>query len=194
MPNQPREIAPNFSPHDPRSICNLILDEADKVGRRITNLALQKLLYFAHGLYLIETKGPLVTGYFEAWHYGPVHPVAYEAFKSAGNQLIGFRAIGRDLLTRSVRTLPECREERAVGLIRRIVSTYGQMSAGRLVDVSHAKGAPWDFVVNESRTGVVLGMRIPDDVIVSLFSRHKVSVGPEPKYGEPSEDYPFGRN
>jgi uncharacterized phage-associated protein len=35
------------SPFDPRSICNLILDEADKAGRAITNLALQKLLYFA---------------------------------------------------------------------------------------------------------------------------------------------------
>jgi len=60
------------SPFDPRSIANFMLDEADRVGVGITNLALQKLLYFAHGIFLNETKGPLVSGYFEAWQYGPV--------------------------------------------------------------------------------------------------------------------------
>jgi uncharacterized phage-associated protein len=62
---------PNLSPphaiYDPRSICNLILDEAGSAARPITNLALQKLLYFTHALHLVETKSPLVTGFFEAW-------------------------------------------------------------------------------------------------------------------------------
>lgn len=78
------------SPFDPRSICNLMLDEANDVP--ITNLALQKLLYFVHGLHLIERKSPLVMGYFEAWQHGPVHPAAYSAFKAAGKSPIGFRA------------------------------------------------------------------------------------------------------
>jgi len=37
-----------------------MLNEADRVGVNITNLALQKLLYFAHGIFLIESKRPLV--------------------------------------------------------------------------------------------------------------------------------------
>jgi len=182
------------APFDPRSVCNLILDEADKIGRPITNLALQKLLYFAHGLYFTERKNPLVSGFFEAWRLGPVHPVAYEAFKAFGSHPIGFRAVGHDIANRATRTLPECEDPHAVNLVRRILSTYGQMTAGRLVEISHARGAPWDFIVNESRTGVVLGMRIPNSVISDLFGRHKVSVGAEPRYGEPGENFPFGRD
>jgi len=62
-------------PYDPRAIANLMLDEADRRGWKITNLALQKLLYFAHGIHLTKTKEPLVSGYFEAWQYGPVQPI-----------------------------------------------------------------------------------------------------------------------
>jgi uncharacterized phage-associated protein len=94
--------------YDPRSICNLILNEAVEAGRAISNLALQKLLYFAHGLHLVETKHPLVTGFFEAWKYGPVHPIAYGAFKKAGANPILFRASIRDPFTQASIPLPEC--------------------------------------------------------------------------------------
>ena len=67
----------NQRPYDPRSIANLLLDEADRLAINITNLSLQKLLYFAHGLSLIEDGKPLVSGYFEAWQHGPVHPLVY---------------------------------------------------------------------------------------------------------------------
>ncbi len=91
---------------DPRSICNLMLNEADRDGTRVTNLALQKLLYFAHARYLIEATTPLVSGYFEAWQYGPVHPAAYRAFKSAGDRPIDFRAERQDPLTGQRQQLP----------------------------------------------------------------------------------------
>ena len=32
--------------YDPRGIANLMLDESQRIGRPLTNLALQKLLYF----------------------------------------------------------------------------------------------------------------------------------------------------
>jgi uncharacterized phage-associated protein len=176
---------------DPRAICNLILDEADRDRRPITNLALQKLLYFAHGLYLVETKKPLVTGFFEAWQYGPVHPTAYQAFKTAGTKPIKFRAVSHDPFTQVSRPIPVCTDASAISRVRRIVGSYAGLTPGRLVEVSHARGAPWHFIVDKARTCVVLGMRIPDDVILSLFSRHKVSVGVEPRYGEPREEAPF---
>ncbi len=50
--------------YDPRGIANLMLDESERVGQRMTNLALQKLLYFAHAIFLIEQKRPLVSGYY----------------------------------------------------------------------------------------------------------------------------------
>ncbi|WP_059244465.1 type VI toxin-antitoxin system SocA family antitoxin [Brucella vulpis] len=178
-------------PYDPRAIANLMLDEADRSGIQVTNLALQKLLYFAHSIFLIEAKRPLVSGYFEAWQYGPVHPTAYSAFKTVGGSPIDFRATGKNVMTgeRIVLDLPEDLTVRRH--LARIMSSYGQLSPGRLVDISHAKGAPWDFIVDKGRTSVALGLRIPDAVIIDRFKYHKVSVGVAPVMGEPDEDTPL---
>ncbi|URK89026.1 hypothetical protein LP421_15955 [Rhizobium sp. RCAM05350] len=47
--NYPEEEHDTMSgEYDPRAVANLLLDEADRLGIKITNLALQKLLYFAH--------------------------------------------------------------------------------------------------------------------------------------------------
>lgn len=178
---------------DPRSVCNLLLDEAAN-RHPITHIDLQKLLYFAHGLYLVETKRPLVSGYFEAWQFGPVHPTAYVAFKVAGSRPIDFRAVRRDALTGETSPLspPTC--ARVVDCIRRIVLAYGRLDTHRLVELSHAPKAPWHFVVDKARTSLAFGMRIPDDVILERFRYHKVSVGPRAEKGEVYEDAPFAGN
>lgn len=179
--------------HDPRTICNRLLDEAESAGRTLTNLALQKLLYFAHGLHLVETTRPLVGGFFEAWQFGPVHPVAYHAFKGARDKAINFRASPRDPFTGNFVALPKCTDPEIGMRLRRIVILYGRMTPGRLVEISHAKGAPWNFIVDKARTDTIVGMRIPNDVIRERFRYHKVCVGAEPRYGEPREEAPFMR-
>jgi uncharacterized phage-associated protein len=193
MHNRGRRVMPN-SPagsFDPRSICNLILDASGGHDRPITNLALQKLLYFAHGLHLIETKTPLVSGAFEAWKYGPVHPTAYRAFKEAGAAPIRFRAALRDPFTHAEIPLPPCTDTAVHRRVHRIVSLYSRLTPGRLVEISHAKGAPWHFVVEKAKTKTILGLRIPDNVIAERFRYHKVSVGLEPRHGEPCEEEQF---
>lgn len=177
--------------YDPRAVANLMLDEADRLEIKITNLALQKLLYFAHGVYLIQTKRPLVSGYFEAWQYGPVHPSAYRSFKDAGSEPITFRVKGQDPLTGEKRELRSPDDARLVGLIQQVLNSYGRMPSGRLVDLSHAKDSPWRYVVDKARTEVAFGLRIPDNVIVERFRFHKVSVGLQPLSGEPHDDAPF---
>lgn len=178
--------------YDPRAIANLMLDEAERHGIRISNLALQKLLYFAHGIFLTQKKRPLVSGYFEAWQYGPVHPAVYRAFKGSGAGSIAMRAVAKDPLTGKVRDLPLPTDQDVRGLISEVVVRYGKLSPGRLVDLSHAKGSPWDTVVNKARTEVAFGMRIPDNVISERFRHHKVSVDATPRAGEPpSDDTPF---
>jgi uncharacterized phage-associated protein len=182
---------PINDPCDPRAVANLMLDEIDRIGRRMSNLALQKLLYFAHAIFLIEKKRPLVSGYFEAWEYGPVHPAAYQAFKSAGAEPIGFRAQKLDVAKGTRAPIPLPSDPEVIQHVIRIVHSYGRMTPGRLVDISHARGAPWHYVVDKGRTSLALGMRIPDDVIRERFKHHKVSVGSQPFAGEPREDTPF---
>lgn len=179
------------APFDPRSVANLMLDEADRVGISITNLALQKLLYFAHGIFLNETKTPLVSGYFEAWRHGPVHPTAYKAFKLAGSNAISFRANGQDALTGKPKPLLQPDSPGVTRLVQQVLNSYGKLSPGRLVDISHARNSPWAFIVDKGRTSVAFGLRIPDDVVIERFKYHKVSVGAVPVAGEPDEDTPF---
>jgi uncharacterized phage-associated protein len=167
-----------------------MLDEGQRHGRGITNLALQKLLYFAHALFLIERKRPLVSGYFEAWEYGPVHPTAYQAFKSARDKSIDFRATQRHIVSGITSPLPGPGEPEVLSHVARIISQYGAMTPGQLVEISHAKGAPWHFVADRPRTGLALGLRISNDTIVSRFKFHKVTVGDVVSTGGPREDSP----
>lgn len=177
--------------YDPRAIANLMLDEADRQDIEITNLALQKLLYFAHGIHLIQTKKPLVSGYFEAWQYGPVHPSVYNAFKISGSHPIKIRATKKDLLTGRRQELHKPTEGSVVYLLQHVVGSYGRMSPGRLVDLSHATNSPWHYVVDKGRTSIAFGFRISDNVIIERFCHHKVAVDVTPKSGEPVLDAPF---
>lgn len=178
-------------PYDVRAIANLMLDEADREGIKVTNLALQKLLYFAHGIRLRQSDTPLVSGYFEAWQYGPVHPSAYRSFKAFGANPITSRATGKNPLTGQPRELPPPDDQAVISLVKHVVRSYGNLSPGRLVDLSHAKNSPWHHIVDKARTDVALGMRIPDNVIQERFHHHKVSAGEAPRAGEPEDDTPF---
>ena len=174
-------------PYDPRAVANLMLDEADRSGSRSPISPFKSSSTSPHSIFLIEAKRPLVSGYFEAWQYGPVHPTAYAAFKTGGSSPIDFRAdrAERDDRRADALDLPEDLAIRRH--LARIMSSYGQLSPGRLVDISHAKGAPWDYIADKGRTSVALGLQIPDDVIVNQFKFHKVSVGAAPVAGEPDK-------
>lgn len=163
-------------PYDPRAIANLILDFADSASLPVRHIGLQKLLYFAHATFLIQRGRPLVSGSFEAWQYGPVHPATYQAYKDAAEKPIAFRAKARNVLTGEERNLdlpvdPDVRLH-----IMQIVSSYGRLSTRRLIDLSHAPGGPWDYVVRKEGGAVALGSRITDDIIRARFARPVGSV------------------
>lgn len=177
--------------YDARAVGNLILDEAGRLGFRITNLSLQKLIYFSHGMFLIEKAQPLVKGHFEAWQYGPVHPGAYDAYKQAGNRAIDFRAQKLNPVTRKLAEFESITDPGCLATIVRVVSAYGGLTSGRLVELSHAANAPWAYVVNESKTRPMIGLRITDQIIRERFRFHKIALGTVPRSGDPDEDAPF---
>jgi uncharacterized phage-associated protein len=177
--------------NDARVVANYILEVASERGIPVTNLALQKLLFFAHAISLTERQTDLVSGYFEAWHYGPVHPAVYQTFKRAGAGAINFRAEALDPVSRARRPLDRLDDQSARDICDRIVIQYGRMSPGRLVDITHAEGGPWHHIVSSAKQSANIGLRIPNHVIVERYGRQKVSVTPTPRVGEPDEDSPF---
>lgn len=177
--------------HDPRAVANLILETGAELGLTITNLSLQKLLYFCHGRHLTQFKVPLVSGFFEAWQHGPVHPIVYQCFKSCGSSQITMRAQGRDPLTGLARALALPGDPSVQHTVQHVLRTFGPLPAGMLVDISHAKGAPWHAVVEQAKNEVALGLRISNELILERFAKHVVGVTDTPHSGEPLEERPL---
>jgi uncharacterized phage-associated protein len=63
------------------SVAKYILHFFQEAGDPISNLKLQKLLYYAQGWHLAVHKTPLFGERLEAWVHGPVQPGVYGHYK-----------------------------------------------------------------------------------------------------------------
>lgn len=173
---------------DPRSVANLILDEADRRGIKLSNLSLQKVLYFVHGKFLVEERQPLIAGSFEAWKYGPVSLPVYDSFKRFKASPISARAFKRDIRTKEQVEVPIPEDAFLQTRILDLAIPYLRLSSGRLVDLSHADNSPWDTVTRNLEGERSFGLRITNENIKQNFRHHKVAVRTAPIVGEPNEE------
>jgi uncharacterized phage-associated protein len=157
---------------DPRIVANYIIE---KSSGNVRHIALQKLIYFSHCLYLIRFKRPLIKGYFEAWTYGPVHPAVYTAFKDQGSSPIKKKALRKDIRTGMHTELPKLEDIEAQRVINLTLTAFEGLSDSQLVELSHAEGGPWDIIKKKSQHEKLIGLKIPNDLIVKEFRNHKVS-------------------
>ena len=65
-------------------------DDVANGGDAMTNLKLQKLLYYEQGYHLAVFNEPLFNESIEAWMYGPVVPEVYDTFKDNGSTVLSF--------------------------------------------------------------------------------------------------------
>lgn len=161
--------------YDVRDITNFILDCVDDRKTEVSNLALQKLLYFVHGWFSSVYDEPLIRSKFESWQLGPVQRVIYDQFKQFGDAPIkNHRARFLDPATgENIYRKPVIDDSHA-GLIQVILERYVRFSASQLVNLSHVEDGPWETVWEQSEDYVFPGMRIPDE----LISRHFRSLKP----------------
>ncbi|TPG04007.1 DUF4065 domain-containing protein [Rhodanobacter glycinis] len=159
---------------DGRAIANFVLDTCDSEGRAITNLSLQKIVYFCHVWTLAKLGKPLVKQNFEAWQYGPVLQYLYREFKDFESRPITSRAKKINPLTGHAELVEYSFDLDTQSLLRKIVTIYSGLSAGSLVDLSHVKGGPWDkawshngrvnpgmIIDNENISNFYAGLRAP---------------------------------
>lgn len=78
------ETAQNRHETTYQEVANFFLAFADDKGEPITNLKLQKLVYYAQAWFLANYGKPLFEGDFQAWVHGPVLPELYHAYKERG--------------------------------------------------------------------------------------------------------------
>jgi uncharacterized phage-associated protein len=112
-------------------IANRIVSLADiTVGDLISNLKLQKLLYYVQGFHLAMYNKPLFKEDIVAWQYGPVVKEAYHHFKKYGS---GHIEIPDDDFDKYYTEFTQ--EE--TDLICDVWNNYGQYSAYRLMMFTH---------------------------------------------------------
>ena len=101
-------------------------------GDALTNLKLQKLVYYVQGFHLAIYDKPIFEESILHWEHGPVVKELYEAFKQYGSDTVPVPAeVNADALT-----------DEQVKLIEEVNSVYGQFSAWKLRDMTHAE-SPW---------------------------------------------------
>lgn len=153
---------------DPRAAANLVLDIAEESNIPISNLALNKIVYFLHGIYLAANSKPLVDAKIEAWQYGPVFREIYHQFKVHADRPISNRAT---ILDAETGEYVECRhnvEQIEYDQLRAWVLPYLNMRPAALVVLSHRGGSPWHNAWFHEGS-VNPGMEITNDAIRNYF-------------------------
>lgn len=70
------------------NVADYFIHLANETGSFVSNLKLQKLVYYAQAWHLAFFEEPLFTEDFEAWVHGPVVPDLYHHYKEFGWQPI----------------------------------------------------------------------------------------------------------
>ncbi|MEO0432273.1 MAG: type II toxin-antitoxin system antitoxin SocA domain-containing protein [Cyanobacteria bacterium J06656_5] len=111
----------------------------ENAGDLISNLKLQKLLYYAQGFNLALYSSRLFQEDIRAWEHGPVVPDAYHAFKEFGaNAIPAPEAMDFNIF-----------EPETVELLDEVYAVYGQFSAWKLRNMTHGE-SPWkETPINE---------------------------------------------
>ena len=78
----------NFEIQQPMQVANYLIKRANASNRPISNLHLQKILYFLQAAFLVTYGEPLMSGNFSRWSYGPVMSEVYDLYKENGSSII----------------------------------------------------------------------------------------------------------
>lgn len=156
--------------HDVRSVANFVLDVAEAEGKPVSNLHINKIVYFLHADFLVAFSRPLVSAKIEAWTHGPVFREIYREFKEFGSAAISGRAQYLDPSSGQRVKAEWSFTPEEYNFLKELVIKYISMTAGALVAQSHVKGGPWDQTWNhEEQTNA--SMRISDELIKSWYGK-----------------------
>lgn len=156
-------------PYDARAVANYFLDLSNEKEIQITNLKLQKLIFFVHGHFLADYKKPLVKNDFEAWDFGPVVKILYKNFKKFGPNPIKDKAQKFNPIFRKKEVVRYNFPKEIEEFLEEIFSFYSRISSGQLVKMTHIEGGPWDVTKNHSQEKLNINLVIDDKLIQEHF-------------------------
>ena len=127
-----------------KDVAQYIVNYFIDLGKPVSNLQLQKLLYFTWIDYYDKTVKRLFEDPFIAWPLGPVVHEVYCAYSPYG---------GLPIFDSYDVRLPD---DVDTGVIDGCLEHYADYPAYKLVNKSHRKGGAWDTVYNEQGKGAII--------------------------------------
>ena len=131
------------APYSAKAVANYFLRLAEKEGKKLSPMKLQKLIYFAHGWHLAVYGTPLISEEVQAWKYGPVIRSIYHEFKEFGAGTIDVQATeikNFSMVTPGI----DSDDKNTIDLLDTIWRIYGSFSAIQLSNITHRQGTPWE--------------------------------------------------
>ena len=120
---------------------------AEAEDAELSNLKLQKLLYYSQGYHLARFGFPLFSDRIEAWAHGPVVADVYHAYKC-------FRSDDIHLPDSDTFAWDDV-DEQATDLLLQVWNTYGPVAAWKLRNMTHRE-RPWiEAFAQDSRNEVI---------------------------------------
>ena len=140
-------------PYPVLDISRYTINYSNKKQYGISNLKLQKLLYFIQAYFVALTNShiPCFEERIEAWDFGPVVPVAYNEYKAYGSSEIPFISSYINFQDNDIwnsRRIPfdeTCIAEEDRRLIAAVIDQFSDYSSTDLVNLTHRQ-APWSEV------------------------------------------------
>lgn len=119
--------------YDAMDIAEYVLDYCEnELKKPITNLQLQKFLYYIQGAFIRDTNKTIFDNAIEAWQYGPVVPEVYFWFsKFMSSPITGIKTSDNLNLT-----------DKEKEIIKKVISENIDLGPWELVDKTH-KESPW---------------------------------------------------
>ena len=154
----------------PLNVTKYLLFKCSFFGDVITNLKMQKLLYFVYVWGLVKKGEPIFEEKFQAWPNGPV-------LKSVYNELKQYGAMPIDLDFSNIEKKEDLKNlEKSLGECKKIVDEvfekYGSLQAFQLVNITHQEkswlNAREGLDVDEPSNNELL-----DDDILSQYGEEK---------------------
>lgn len=128
------------------TIAKEVINYSNRNDYPISNLKLQKVLYFIQAIFLNEYNRACFSDPIEAWALGPVVPSVYRQYKIFGANYIPETVFNKNNFAGIFTSVAHEPYERIcnddVEVIHNIVDDLSSYSATELVDITHSQ-SPW---------------------------------------------------
>lgn len=153
-------------------VCAFFINKGIREEHPITQISLQKLLYFSQGFHLGLKDKKLFNDTIYAWKYGPVVKTVYDKYRVFGNNTI--REENADFIFYQFEFPgnPDKLSEETLELLTLLWNKLGKIPPFKLVAYTHKEGSPWFEILKEDDESFQEKDDIKRDLVIPIKKMH----------------------